>query len=128
MNKNTTTADQWWHDEMNELAGQLSKGVLNEMKRRIRTSNIQKEKLTLDENTDRMRQFFEREVRRYTKRKDAQRLKAQTPANGGTGNAQQYQDIIRKLLECNQSLAKKCKSYCIKAERVHVWSSIYSFM
>ena len=113
---------------MNELAGQLSKGVLNEMKRRIRTSNIQKEKLTLYENTDRMRQFFEREVLRYTKRKDAQRLKAQTPVNGGTGNAQQYQDIIRKLLECNQSLAKKCKSYCIKAERVHVWSSIYSFM
>jgi hypothetical protein len=124
----STSTDQWWHDEMNELAGQLSKGVLNEMKRRIRTSNIQKEKLTLDEDTDRMRQFFEREVLRYTKRKDAQRLKAQTLANSGTGNAQQYQDIIRKLLECNQSLAKKCKSYCIKAERVHVWSSIYSFM
>jgi hypothetical protein len=107
MNKNTTTTGQWWHDEMNELAGQLSKGVLNEMKRRIRTSNIQKEKLTLGENTDRMRQFFEREVRRYTKRKDAQRVKAHTPANSGSGNAQQYQDIIRKLLECNQSLAKK---------------------
>ena len=75
-----------------------------------------------------MRQFFVREVLRYTKRKDAQRLKAQTLTNSGSGNAKQYQEIIRKLPECNQSLAKKCKSYCIKAERVHVWSSIYSFM
>jgi hypothetical protein len=69
MNKNKTTANQWWHEDMTNHAAQLSKGVLNEMKRRIQTSNIQKEELQLDENTERMKQFFEREIKRYTKRK-----------------------------------------------------------
>jgi hypothetical protein len=39
----------WWHDNLTNLADQLSKGVLTEMKRRIQTSNIQREKLQLDE-------------------------------------------------------------------------------
>lgn len=59
----------WWHNTMNDLAGQLSNGILTEMKRRILTSNIQKEKLQPQENTERMRQFFEREIARYQKRK-----------------------------------------------------------
>jgi len=71
MSKNTTTARQWWHEDMTNHAAQLSKGVLNEMKRRIQTSNIQKEKLQLDENTDRMKQFFIKEIKHYTKRKEA---------------------------------------------------------
>ena len=54
---------------MSELAGQLSKGVLNEMKSRIVSSNIKKERLVLGESTERMKQFFEREVKRYEIRK-----------------------------------------------------------
>ena len=54
MNENSTPT-QWWHDDMTSHAAQLSNGVLNEMKRRIQTSNIQKEKLQLGENTERMK-------------------------------------------------------------------------
>jgi hypothetical protein len=44
MNKaSTPTSNQWWHDDMTSHATQLSKGVLTEMKRRILSSNIQKE-------------------------------------------------------------------------------------
>jgi hypothetical protein len=35
---NNNNNKQWWHDDMSERAGQLSKGVLTEMKRRILTS------------------------------------------------------------------------------------------
>jgi hypothetical protein len=123
MNKNTTNTNQWWHDDMTSHAAQLSKGVLNEMKRRIQMSNIQKEKLQLDENTERMKQFFEREIKRYTKRKETMRFKQEQPA---TNNAAAYQDIIRKLLECNESLTKKCKKHFILTESVHLWATIYS--
>jgi hypothetical protein len=107
---------------MTNDAAQLSKGVLNEMKRRIQTSNIQKEKLQLKENTERMKQSFKREIKRYTKRKEAMRLKQQQQP---TDNAAEYQTIIRKLLTCNESLAKKCKQHFIATESVHLWSSIY---
>ena len=59
---------QWWHDDMQSLALQLSAGVLKEMRNRIMKSSIQKEKLVLDENTQRMRDFFTREIARYVKR------------------------------------------------------------
>jgi hypothetical protein len=126
-NSTNSSTTQWWHDDMASHAAQLSNGVLNEMKRRIQTSNIQKEKLQLGENTERMTQFFEREVKRYTKRKEAMRLKQEAqPATKTSDNAAAYQSIIRKLLTCNASLAKKCKSHLIATERVHLWSNIYS--
>jgi hypothetical protein len=87
----------WWHDNFTELAAQLSRGVLTEMKRRIQTSNIQREKLQLDEDSPNMRSFFEREIKRYNKRKEATRLK-QTD----------IKDIIRKLVIANIALARKC--------------------
>lgn len=51
----------WWSPALNALAEQLSKGVLNEMKKRIANSNIKKEKLQLNEDTKRMKDFFQRE-------------------------------------------------------------------
>ncbi len=125
MSKQNTNVYQWWHDDMTNHAAQLSKGVLNEMKRRIQTSNIQKEKVQLDENTERMKKFFEREIKRYTKRKAAMRHKQQQQQQI-TDNAAAYQNIIRKLLACNESLAKKCKAHFIVTEDVHLWSNIYS--
>lgn len=91
----------WWHDNLSELAAQLGKGVLTEMKRRIQTSNIQKEKLQLDEDSDRIRSFFEREIKRYTERKEATQLKQ--------ANVTNLKDIIRQLVECNIALARKCR-------------------
>ena len=70
--------NQWWNPALNILAEQLSKGVLNEMKRRILGSNIKKQKLTLNEDTERMRQFFEREIQRHTKRKQKLNQKNKT--------------------------------------------------
>ena len=37
----------WWSPALNVLAEKLSQGCLNEMKRRILKSNIQKQKLKL---------------------------------------------------------------------------------
>ena len=59
----------WWHPTLNALAEQLSKGCLNEMKKRIQNSNIKKQKLKMDEDSQRMREFFQREIERYNKRK-----------------------------------------------------------
>jgi hypothetical protein len=71
-----------------------------------------------------MKQFFLREIKRYTKRKDVMQLKQEQQQK--TGNAFVYQDIIRKLLDCNKSLAKKCKSNFILTESVPLWSIITS--
>jgi hypothetical protein len=68
-NNSEQSNTEWWNQTMNELAIQLSKGILNEMKKRILTSNIKKEKLQLNEHTDRMKEFFQREIERYKKRK-----------------------------------------------------------
>jgi hypothetical protein len=73
---NTTkpnTDNTWWHSEMNAFASKLPPGVLNEMKQRVLKSNIRKEKLALTENTQRMKEFFQREIDRYTKRKAGMR-------------------------------------------------------
>ena len=59
----------WWSPALNVLAEKLSQGCLNEMKRRILKSNIQKQKLKLNEDTQRMRDFFEREIKRHNNRK-----------------------------------------------------------
>jgi hypothetical protein len=55
---NNNIIEQWWAEDMSPLAAQLSNGVLNEMKRRIQTSNIRKHKLQLNENTDRCYSAF----------------------------------------------------------------------
>ena len=60
---------------MNDLASQLSAGILNEMKRRVTMSNINREKLTHAEDTSRMRDFFGREISRYERRKRGTRLR-----------------------------------------------------
>ena len=96
----------WWHPSLTILADQLSKGVLNEMKNRILTSNIQKEKLQLNEDTDRMKDFFTREIQRFNNRKDNIKVKQQTTEH----HIQAYRNIIRNLLKYNQSLANKCET------------------
>jgi hypothetical protein len=107
----------WWHADLTELAAQLSKGVLTEMKRRILTSNIQREKLQLDEDSHNMRSFFEREIKRYTKRKEMTRLKQAD-----------HSELIRALVQANICLARKCKKNNIQivkvpiSEGVHSWS------
>jgi hypothetical protein len=60
---NIQNTQGWWNPTMGELAKQLSKGILNEMKKRILTSNIKKEKLQLNEQSDRMKDFFQRKLR-----------------------------------------------------------------
>ena len=98
---------------MSEYAEQLSKGVLNEMKNRILKSNIQKEKLQLNESTDRMKQFFEREIKRYQNRKENMKRNSSTTLDT-------YRGIIRELVQCNISLAKKCQKNNIEITRVKI--------
>ena len=109
----------WWHDNLTTLANQLSVGVLNEMKHRITTSNIQKEKLQLNEDTPRIKAFFEREIKRYNHRKESMRLKNQS--------TDKYRDVIRALLIYNQSLATKCQEHDIAIDKVPLFSTIYSW-
>jgi hypothetical protein len=111
-----SVAEQWWHDDMSDKAALLSNGVLNEMKRRIEKSNIQKEKLTLNESTDRMKKFFDREILRYQKRQEAMNKKREDAKSIET-----YKSIVRKLLECNISLAKKCRKNKIEIQKVIVF-------
>ena len=126
-NENNQT---WWNAAMQHLAVQLSKGVLNEMKQRILKTNIKKERLALDENTDRMRDFFDREIRRYNNRKEATKLKQQEIAlikEKVEAMKARYRKIIRELLLHNQSLYKKCDKHDILTERVRVWGDVHSW-
>jgi hypothetical protein len=111
-----TTVEQWWHDDMSEKAAKLSKGVLNEMKHRIETTNINKEKLTLDESTDRMSEFFDKNIERYEKRMESVKKKREEALS-----IEKYKSIIRKVLECNISLAKKCRKNRIDIEKIIVF-------
>jgi hypothetical protein len=110
-----SVVEQWWHDEMSEKAAALSNGVLNEMKRRIETTNICKEKLTLNESSLRMKIFFDKETARYEKRIEAVNKKHEEAKS-----IEKYKSIVRKLLECNISLAKKCIKNKIEIEKVVV--------
>jgi len=101
---------------MSERAGQLSNGVLNEMRKRILTSNIQLEKLQLDENTQRMRDFFEREIATYSKRK--QHVQEQK---------QDHSKLIRKLVRANISLARKCTKNMIPIVNTPIFEGTYSW-
>jgi hypothetical protein len=118
---------QWWHDDMSSLAEQLGKGALTEMYRRILTSNIQREKLKPDESTDRMRSFFDREIQRFQKRKQAAADKKLAAESHQTKMIDAYKAVIRKLIKGNESFAKKCKDYSLKVEKVHCFGSVYSW-
>jgi hypothetical protein len=87
--------EQWWHDNMTPLTAQLSNGVLNEMKRRISNSNIRKEKLTLNENTERMTAFFKAEIRRYKNRIDTQKKR-----QADLDKLDVLKRMIRELVDC----------------------------
>jgi len=73
--------DQWWDNTFSNLAENLTVGVLNEMKKRILNTKIKGEKLELEENSTRMRQFFERETKRYENRKSNLIKKLVNPEN-----------------------------------------------
>jgi hypothetical protein len=101
-NEETVEQQQkWWHDSMSALASQLRKGVLNEMKTRILTSNIKKEKLKLTDSSQSMKSFFEREHKRYETRKQNTKKKQD--------KIDLYRQMIRELVQANLSLAAKCK-------------------
>ena len=97
---------------MSELAEQLSKGVLNEMRNRILTSHIKKEKLEPGESTQRMKEFFQREIKRYSTRKENSKKKQD--------NIELYRQMIRELVQANLSLAAKCKKEGIEIERIMI--------
>ena len=111
-----SVVEQWWHDDMSEKAAKLGNGVLNEMKRRIEKTNINKEKLTLDESSKRMNVFFDKNVTRYEKRMESLKKKRDEEKS-----VEKYKSIVRKLLECNISLAKKCRKNKIDIEKVVVF-------
>jgi hypothetical protein len=112
---NTTITTNWWHPDNNDLAQQLSVGILNELKHRITHTNIKREKLQLHESSERIRQLFQREIARYTKRLDAAAKKKQD-----VERVDMYRAIARRLLECNLSLARKCLKNKIPIEKVVV--------
>ena len=97
---------------MSVLASQLSKGVLNEMKTRILTSNIKKEKLKLTDSSQSMKSFFEREHKRYNIRKENMKKKQD--------GVDMYRQMIRELVQANLSLAAKCKKEGIDIEKVMI--------
>ena len=112
-----TDNEQWWHADMSPLASQLSKGVLNEMKHRILKSNIQKEKLTLNESTPRMKNFFERELTRYKNRKES--LKQ------NNNHKEKYKLMLKNLMKCNIELVIKCQKNNIKNRKdYHTWPGL----
>jgi hypothetical protein len=112
---NDKIVEQWWHDSMSPHAVLLSNSVLNEMKRRIETTNIRKQKLALDEDTDRMTAFFKAEINRYQKRKEAQKKR-----QAELDKLDLFKRIIKQLVECNISLARKCKAAKIDIEKVRI--------
>ena len=114
-----TENEQWWHNDMSPLASQLSKGVLNEMKHRILKSNIQKEKLTLNESTQRMKNFFERELARYKNRKES--LKQN---NNHKEQVEQYKLMLKNLMKCNIELVIKCQKNNIKIEKITIHGKV----
>jgi hypothetical protein len=62
-------SETWWNFALRHLAERLPGSILSEMKQRIQRGRIQKQELQLNENTARMKAFFEREIDRYDKRK-----------------------------------------------------------
>jgi hypothetical protein len=111
---------------MSSFASQLSSGVLNEMKRRILSSNIQKEKLALNESGDRMKRFFQREIERYKKRKDAMNQK-QKQSDQLQTQLEKYQQALTKILQCNLELAKKCQKHGIEIQKMTIIGSAFSY-
>ena len=115
--------EQWWHDDMTSLAAQLSQGILNEMKRRITSSKINKEKLKLNESTDRMKSFFEREITRYTNRMEALKQK-KIETDNQKEQYEKYKDLLKKIMRNNIELAIKCQKNNIKMEKVTLHDQI----
>ena len=113
--------DRWWHADMQALANELSPGVLKEMKKRILNSNIQKEKLALDESTKRMRDFFGREIARYTKRLNSLNAKKQVVSSLEEAIQRSQEENVRlnEVIDKQVTLLKKiAKKYmAVKSSR-----------
>ena len=125
MNTSDNTSS-WWHEDMRHLASQLTGGVLSEMKRRIMSSNIQKEKLRLGESSHRMKQFFKREIQRYNTRKQRQTAKLDETEQLRK-QLEASQRAMTATLKCNVALAKKCRKNMISVDRVAIVGSAFSY-
>ena len=68
----------------------------------------------LGESTERMKQFFEREVKRYENRKQIMKKKQ----DEGTGMLDAYRQMIRELVQANCSFAAKCSKNKIEIQKV----------
>jgi len=103
-----TDSEKWWAPALKDLAAQLSRGPLNEMRKRILTTRIKGEKLKLDEDTERMREFFEREIKRANTRKENMRKRLN-----------EQSDEVRKLTEENEKIRAKLKKAIDLMQRIH---------
>ena len=116
--KNEKVNSKWWSDSFDYLAEKLSSGVKNEMLKRITTSNIQKQKLNPNENSERMKQFFVREIDRYEKRKkkhDEMQQKKDLEITTLKQEIETQQQTINKLV----AFIKKLKdTKCLKPKSV----------
>ena len=107
----------WWNPTLNYLAEQLSKGVLNEMKNRIIRSNIKKEKLKLNEDSKRMKDFFEREIQRHNKRKEKlkqKQLNVKNMTNELNLLKTQLKETHIHLKQKEEDIKKQLQSFKIK--------------
>ena len=73
-----------------------------------------------------MKDFFNREIKRYTHRKESMQKKQQDVTQAMT-QVNKYKTIIRTLLTCNQSLAKECQTRGVAIDKVPLWGQIYSW-
>ena len=102
-----TMSSQWWSPNLQDLASQLPPGALNEMRRRILHTNIQREKLALDEDTARMRSFFQREIKRHQNKLKSQRRRLCGPELDQLRqeNAKLKEDVAKLHATLRQSIA-----------------------
>ena len=113
--------ESWWNPTLNTLASQLSRGILNEMKKRITTSNIRKEKLEPTEDSQRMKEFFSREIGRYERRKLTTRIKqdqARTLATKIVAAEDKTTELTQELEKLKKKYSDLKAGYCAQRNQI----------
>ena len=100
------TESKWWHNNFDSLAARLPPSILKEMKHRIENTRINGIKLELKDQTKHMKEFFEKEIARNEKRKDANRERQNSKYGLAKGKINQLAEETNKLVSERDNLRK----------------------
>lgn len=98
---------QWWNFAYNDIVSQLPQSIVDCLKHRIQNTKIRGKKCELNEESENLKELFERELTTYNNKKQCMEM-----------NNKRYEERLQELLEEKERV---CSTSQKGASRMYSW-------